>query len=130
MPDSVPTHRGVAFSGRTRPERRFKERYALELSVRFRPLSGSLFQGAGHVVNVSSGGILVVSHHSSSRQEFPVGALLEMRIAWPALLDGTIPLQLIAEGRVVRYKTSGFAATFERYQFRTASALPPSLSVV
>jgi hypothetical protein len=130
VPNIVPIHRGVASSARTQTERRFKERYAVDLSVRFRPLSGSFFQGAGHVVNVSSGGVLVVSHHTASRQEFPVGALLEMRIAWPALLDGTVPLQLIAVGRVVRYRTSGFAATFERYQFRTASALPHTLSVV
>jgi hypothetical protein len=44
---------------------------------------------------------------------------VEMSFEWPALLDGRIPLQLFAVGLVVRRRTSDFAATFERYQFRT-----------
>jgi hypothetical protein len=108
----VPSHPPLA-------DRRSKLRYPLDLGVRFRPLAGSLFCGAGRAVNVSSGGIWVVSRHVVSEHELSVGALVEISIEWPSLLDGRVPLQLLAVGRVVRHRASNFAAAFERYQFRT-----------
>jgi hypothetical protein len=107
-------------------ERRSKYRFPLDLSVRFRPLSGSPFSGAGRAVNVSSGGVLVVSHQVVFPREINIGARVEMSIEWPSLLDGKVPLQLFAVGRVVRRRGSDFAASFERYQFRTvrSSGLP------
>jgi hypothetical protein len=110
-----------------RAERRSKLRYPLDLSVRFRPLSGkSPFSGSGRAVNVSSGGLLVVSQHVASQRVIGVGEQVEMSIEWPSLLDGKIPLQLFAVGQVVRSRESIFAATFEGYQFRTvrSSNLP------
>jgi hypothetical protein len=112
----------IVTGGLPRAERRFKSRYPLDLNVRFRCLSGSFFSGMGQTVNLSSGGILVVSREPVSQHEMSVGALLEMRIEWPSMLDGKVPLQLIAVGRVVRRRAAGFAATFEQYKFRTASA--------
>ena len=100
-------------------ERRLKFRFPLDLVVRFRPLTGPEFFGAGRAVNVSSRGVLVVSEQPIGRHEISVGALVEMSMAWPSLLDGRIPLQLFAVGRVVRYRGSDFAAAFENYQFRT-----------
>ena len=44
---------------------------------------------------------------------------MEMSIEWPWLLDGKIPLQLIATGRGLRRQGLHFAAAFERYEFRT-----------
>ena len=112
---------GDAVSGWSLPEeRRSKFRYPLNLSVRFRSLSGSPFSGAGRTVNVSSRGVLVVLPERASQHEISVAASLEMRIDWPSLLDGKIPLQLLAVGRVIRRGESAFAAAFERYQFRTA----------
>jgi hypothetical protein len=96
-------------------ERRAKSRYPLDLSVRFRFFcAGTAFFGRGLAVNVSSGGILVTSKH-----RVLVGSLVEMSIDWPAPLDGTIPLQLVTTGRILRREDSQFAATFERYEFRT-----------
>ena len=114
-------HQGAIAANRPiRPERRLKSRYPLDLSVRFRLLSGSsLYSGAGRTVNVSSGGVLVVTKHLISQHDFRAGAKVEMSFEWPALLDGRIPLQLFAVGLVVRRRTSDFAAAFERYQFRT-----------
>jgi hypothetical protein len=100
-------------------ERRLKFRFPLDLTVRFRPLSGSLFLGAGRAANVSSGGVLVVSQQAVSQHEISLGALLEISIEWPSLLDGKIPLQLFAVGRVVRHRAFDFAAAFEEHQFRT-----------
>jgi hypothetical protein len=95
-------------------ERRSKERYALVLKVRYRALGPKLHSGEGQVVNLSSSGALVVSQH-----EFGVGEKLEVSIEWPSLLNGGIPLQLVAIGNVVRGGTSSFAMRFRRYQFRT-----------
>ena len=113
-------HRGVIVDSQpSQAERRVKFRYPLDLSVRFRFLSGSAFSAAGHVVNVSSGGVLVVSERPVPQHDICVGSEVEMSFAWPARLDGKIPLQLCAVGRVVRSGTFEFAAVFERYQFRT-----------
>jgi len=99
----------------TRSDRRSKSRYPLDLNVRFRCLSERSFvSGEGLAVNVSSGGVLVASH-----DEITLGALVELRIEWPLLLDGRTPLQLIALGRVVRRGDCHFAAAFERHEFRT-----------
>jgi len=121
-------HSGQIVASRPiRAERRSKLRYPLDLSVRFRPISGKFpFSGAGRAVNVSSGGLLVVSQHIVSQRVINVGEHVELSIEWPSLLDGKIPLQLFAVGRVVRSRASVFAAAFERYQFRTvrSSNLP------
>jgi hypothetical protein len=105
-------------------ERRLKFRYPLGLSVRFRSLSAkSDFSGLGRAVNLSSGGVLVSAHHAVSQHEIGVGARVEMNIEWPFLLDEKIPLQLFAVGQVLRRGTTDFAATLERYHFRTARSL-------
>ncbi len=117
-------HRGVALGVRhILAERRLKFRYALALGVRFCSSAAEpLFSGTGLVVNVSSRGVLVASECQVTE-----GALVEMRIEWPSLLHGTVPLQLVVVGRVLRRGASQFAATFEHYQFRTmrSSAFEP-----
>ena len=103
-------------AGRNIPtERRQRFRYRLGLSVRFAPSGdGSSMSGKGMIVDMSSGGVLI-----TSGDQPPVGELVEMRIEWPSLLDGRIPLQFIAMGRILRHGPSGFAAAFERHEFRT-----------
>jgi hypothetical protein len=121
----------IETSGVFRAERRFKFRYPLDLMVRFRPLTGPFCYGAARSVNLSSGGVLIVPEPEVAPQvvspdQIRMGAPLEMSIEWPTLLDGKVPLQLFATGRVVRYRPYNFAVLFERYQFRTMSK--PSLS--
>ena len=125
-PSSIASARIIEFPGElrggaipwrrsTRAERRFKFRYPLDLCVRFRCSSaGSVVSGEGLAVNVSSGGVLVASQH-----DLKVGALVDMSIEWPLLLDGRTPLQLIAVGRVLRRGAHHFAIKFERYEFHT-----------
>ncbi len=96
-------------------ERRQRYRYPLDLGVRFRcPAGESCVSGHGLAVNLSSGGVLVASRHQMN-----VGARVEMSIEWPLLLDGKTPLQLLAVGWVLRRGDFHFAATFDRYEFRT-----------
>jgi hypothetical protein len=56
-----------------------------------------------------------------AQQHLAEGARLEVNVEWPSLLDGLIPLQVVALGRVVRCLESGFALSFSQYQFRTMS---------
>jgi hypothetical protein len=124
-------HHGAIVSNRpVQAERRATVRFPLDLRVRFRSISGSVFSGTGRAINMSSGGVLVVCPHIVSQLEISVGVLLEMKIEWPLLLDGRIPLQLFAAGWVVRRRPFDFAASFERYQFRTMkrSSQPSVLS--
>jgi len=97
-------------------ERRSKRRYSIELGVRFRSLEGG-FTGVGRTVNMSSGGILVACHQATP--EIGAGARVEISIEWPLVLDGKVPLQLVAVCNVVRPGPSFFAAAFARHQFRT-----------
>jgi len=62
---------------------------------------------------MSSGGVLV-----ASQDDVSLGSRVEMKIDWPVLLDGRVPLQLIAAGRVVRCDTSSFATVLAGHQFR------------
>jgi hypothetical protein len=103
---------------RTTPlERRTKIRYPVTLNVRYRTIGRSnRISGMGRTLNMSSGGLLVAA---DLRTE--VGARLELNIEWPSMLDGMIPLQLVATGKIVRCLESGFAISFTRYQFRTMS---------
>jgi hypothetical protein len=55
----------------------------------------------------------------ASHQQIEVGARVEMSIEWPVLLDGRISLQLFGVGHVLRREAGYFAASFERYEFRT-----------
>ena len=104
-------------------ERRSKFRYPLDLGVRFRLLSNErLLVGLGRTVNVSAGGLLVVSKDLESRDEVRPGARMELSIEWPVLLDGRIGLQLIGIGAIVRRGEFDFAAKFERHEFRTVKS--------
>jgi hypothetical protein len=95
-------------------ERRTKTRYPLVLNVRYRSVDRKVHDGEGQVVNMSSGGVFIVSSH-----QLPVGVDLEVCMEWPPLLDGCVHLQLVALGRVVRCGKSSFALAFRRHQFRT-----------
>lgn len=102
-------------SGSILDERRLRLRFPLDLRVRFQCCAaGAPLSGAGLAVNVSSGGVFVASNHPVT-----VGVLVEMSIEWPSMLDGTIPLQLVAVGRVLRRGVAHFAASFDRQEFRT-----------
>jgi hypothetical protein len=98
----------------TPAERRSKVRYPLQMPVSFRALDRSGVSGAGRADNMSSEGIWVISEDQPN-----VGAQLEVRVQWPSLLDGRIPLQLITVGEVARRSRSGFAVLFRQHQFRT-----------
>jgi len=98
-------------------ERRSKIRYPISLNVKYRTVGRSnRISGVGRTMNMSSGGLLIIAD-----QRTQLGTRIELNIEWPSMLDGQIPLQLVAVGRVVRCLESGFALSFTQYQFRTMS---------
>lgn len=96
-------------------ERRENQRYPVNLKVRYRTLGEPPeITGFGRTIDVSSGGMLVACPHGVQ-----AGVKLQVTLEWPIALEGTIPLQLVVHGKVVRHEESRFALVFSRYQFRT-----------
>ena len=92
-----------------------QKRFPLQFKVRYCSFPRTAgFSGDGWVVDVSSGGALVISEN-----ELLIGAKIELAMEWPSLLDGNIPLKIVARGSVVRFSPESFAVKFQRYQFRT-----------
>jgi hypothetical protein len=97
-------------------ERRAKKRFTIERPLRYRFLYGaSIGQVAsGVALDASSHGIWVETEH-----ELRVGDPLELLIDWPAHLNGSVPLQLVTAGCVIRVAGKRAAVSIERYEFRT-----------
>ena len=73
--------------------------------------------GRGQTINVSSSGVLF-----STDQELVPGRRVEVTISWPAQLDDTCPLKLVAKGRVVRTEAGMAAMEMQQHEFRTAGS--------
>ncbi|MFN3322157.1 MAG: hypothetical protein ACK5AZ_01570 [Bryobacteraceae bacterium] len=107
------------FSRPHHTERRAADRFPIEREVRYKLLSKKYGAEAGEglTINVSSKGVLF----RTSDVLIP-GKRLELAISWPAQLNGTCPLKLVARGRVVRYQDGMAAVEIQQYEFRTQGA--------
>lgn len=96
-------------------DRRLNTRYPVKLPVTFesRKISGS-----GITLDLSSKGVFI-----STQQYVAPGTRLELKMAWPYLLDGVKGLQLVATGRVTRTTSQGFAVEIGQHQFKTVKTL-------
>jgi hypothetical protein len=107
-------------SGQGRPfsskaERRKSKRLPIEREVRYKVVGGQgNFYCSGKTINMSSRGVLFTIEYPLSKKQH-----IELAVRWPAKLDGAIPLQLVALGRVVRANETQAAMTIERYEFKT-----------
>ncbi len=73
-------------------ERRGKTRLAIGRDVRYKLLGNkkrAMEIGEGKILNISSGGVLF-----TAQTALPVGERVELVVSWPALLDGSLPLNL------------------------------------
>lgn len=97
-------------------ERRGKLRFAMQRELRYKLLDAeeTVSSGVGRTVDVSSGGVLFLGEKS-----LRLGALIELSVSWPVLLNEDTPVRLIAFGRVVRSKGFATACTVDKYEFRT-----------
>jgi hypothetical protein len=123
-PCSVFESRAISGPGQAEPvspapsgkdARRFT-RYPIALSVCFET-NGTVRRrksGAGITRNLSSRGIFIETKGGA-----PPGTQVKIIAEWPVLLEGTIPLQFVALGEVIRRDARGFAMRILRYEYRT-----------
>ena len=98
-------------------DRRSSNRLPIERDVRYKVLGGKKTVkqvGLGKTLNMSSGGVLF-----TTETPLPEGERVELAVSWPAQLNDTLPLKLVAMGRLVRAEGSQAAISVERYEFKT-----------
>ena len=97
-------------------ERRSKQRFPIEFPLQYKIVRNCRVTrtGTGTTVDISSSGIAFIAD-----EPFNVGAYVELSITWPVLLNGSCPLKLVVEGRVVRSSRSSTAIRMDYHQFRT-----------
>jgi hypothetical protein len=88
----------------------------MDRDVRFRVMNRKSGEetGVGKTINMSSNGVLF-----ETEQPLLPGRRLEMTISWPAQLNNTCPLKLVAKGRIVRVENGRAAVEIQQYEFRT-----------
>jgi len=106
-------------------DRRKSNRFPVHEELQYRVLNhgADKSEGVGQTVDMSSSGILF-----ATQEKIPLRRKMEVSVCWPARLDGTCPLKLIAVGWVVRSEGCLTALRIERHEFRTrGSSLKTSL---
>ena len=99
-------------------DRRAANRFPIERQIHYKTLGKRKIgeDGLGQTINISSTGVLFTTDHFLSP-----GRRLEVSISWPAQLDASVSLQLVARGRVVRCEQGTAALEIQRYEFRTCA---------
>jgi hypothetical protein len=98
-------------------DRRTSNRMPIEREVRYKVLGGKKAvkqTGVGKTLNMSSGGVLFTTESA-----LPEGERVELAVSWPAQLNDSLPLKLVAMGRLVRTEETQAAISIERYEFKT-----------
>ena len=97
-------------------DRRQDRRYQLQLELKWKLIRRRrvLDSGTGHTIDVSSGGLLF-----DAGRHLPQGLNVELSIAWPVLLHNVAPMQLVANGKIVRSSSRHVAIQTVTHEFRT-----------
>jgi hypothetical protein len=98
-------------------DRRVSTRLPIEREVRYKVLGVRKtvgYTGSGKTLNMSSGGVLF-----TTESDLPEGARVEIAVSWPAQLDDSTPLKLVAIGVLVRSDERQAAISIKSYEFRT-----------
>lgn len=100
-------------------DRRSTDRFPIENELRYKLMEGKALQlaGCGRTRNMSSGGILFTSDF-----RLTAGYRVEVSVDWPARLNDTCSLKLVALGKIVRTDAETAAIQIEKYDFRTRAA--------
>src|SRR5579883_1033798 len=96
-------------------DRRNDRRYAVEIPLRFSySQKGVAYIGSGTVADLSRSGV-----RFSTDSAPPDGVEIELRLAWPFLLQNVCPLELVIRGEVYRTGPRGTVVKLHHYEFRT-----------
>jgi hypothetical protein len=99
-------------------DRRAANRFPIERQVHYKTIGKRKIgeSGFGQTINISSTGVLFTTD-----QLLGLGRRLEVAISWPAQLDASVGLQLVAQGRIVRSEPGTAAIEIQHYEFRTCA---------
>jgi c-di-GMP-binding flagellar brake protein YcgR len=97
-------------------ERRGSSRMNIERDIQYRVLNRGEVdtEARGKTVNISSSGVLFTTKHV-----LIPGRRVEVSIDWPAQLNNSCALKLVARGRVVRLADDQAALQILQHEFRT-----------
>ena len=95
--------------------RRVKVRFPIHRELRYKMLESDAIveSGTGETLDMASGGVAFQIDRA-----LQAGAILELSISWPVLLENVCPMRLIVSGRVVRNWGRKSACIVNRYEFR------------
>jgi hypothetical protein len=86
------------------------------LACTLRYETGSLAQkkiGMGRVIDMSSSGVFFTTESSLRRN-----TRVALHVGWPVRIDGDVPVELYAEGRIIRTEPTKAALQYDRIAFR------------
>lgn len=114
-------------STREKDDRRGSDRFPIEREIRYKILNrkNGDESGQGKTINMSSNGVLFTTEHY-----LLPGRRLELSINWPAQLNSSVALKLVARGRVVRCEDHQAAIEIHQYEFRTQASQAPAPAAV
>lgn len=96
-------------------DRRGDRRYQCEMELHFSYRQGTTVHfGSGHTADLSRAAICFVTDDPP-----PSGADVELRIAWPFLLQNVCPLELVVRGTASVTAERGTVLTMSHYEFQT-----------
>lgn len=95
-------------------DRRFTRRYPITVDLEYKAVGndGTTIVGFGRTLNLSTSGVLF-----ESDQPLQHGMRIELAIAWPALLNGSLALNLRLCGRVARSERNTCAIRIREHEF-------------
>jgi hypothetical protein len=95
-------------------DRRGERRYPYELELEFSYRQGGAMQfGSGHTADLSRAAVRFLADNPP-----PDGVDVELRIAWPFLLQNVCPLEMVVRGAATT-GDRGTVLTIRSYEFRT-----------
>ncbi len=100
-------------------DRRASRRYRLHLPVQYRvsERGTSAYSGSGVTCDMSTTGLSF-----RCRRSLPVGAHIELVVAWPSRYDETYPVDLQVTGFIVRCDHGKFGIRVNSHRFLVESA--------
>lgn len=103
-------------------DRRYNQRYGVQMCIHFRVSQRGVASrwGSGTTGDFSSTGV-----RFRCRRALPMGAHIEMVVDWPAMQEGTRPIQLHATGLIVRTNGNEAAVRMTSYRFEMPEVAEP-----
>jgi hypothetical protein len=96
-------------------ERRAAVRVRIECPSRYETNSGPKQSGVGHTIDMSNTGIAF-----TTESLLPADAKLTLLVRWPVRLEGDIPIELHAAGRIARTEEMKAALEVDSISFAIA----------